>query len=131
MAIVYVASSRTQQQWGLDVGIGKNLYKVGWTADDAAEAVAGLCDYSDWEILGQAEGEGPEAEVIARVARKEKLVDPLYYPRLRGATGIFKVAADKLENSLIVAMALDNVTAPKGFKVTPEHIVTALLKAAT
>lgn len=131
MGIVYVAASRTQQEWGVDVGIGRNLYKVGWVEEEPVdEAIEGLADYSDWVIVAQAPGEGPEEAVLERVSAKEKMVDPKYYPRLRGTIGVFRVAADKLENSLIVAMALDNVTAPKGFKVTPADIAKSLLRAA-
>jgi len=131
MGIVYVAASKLQQEWGADVGIGKNLYKVGWVEEEPVEdAVMGVADYPDWVVVAQAPGDGPQEAVIARVALKEKMVDPKYYPRLRGTVGVFKVAADKLENSLIVAMALENIAAPKGFKVTPADIAKSLLRAA-
>ena len=62
MGTVYVASSKALQGWAADVGLGKNVYKVGWTDDLPPEqAVAGCAGQTDWKILKTAEAEGPEA----------------------------------------------------------------------
>lgn len=132
MATLYVATSKTQQEWGADVGLGKNLYKVGVTADGQSpdEALAGFAGQSDWKILHSAETDMAEAELLPRLARKEKLVDPNYYPKLRGAQGIVKIAIASVENSMLVAIALEGREPPKNFKVKPVDIAVYLINNA-
>lgn len=114
MAILYVAASKTMQDWGADVGLGKNLFKLGVAEDGTPdEAVAGLAGHTDWKVLKTAEVEFDEAEALARLARKEKLVDANYYPKLRGAQGIVKVNLVAVENSRVIALALDGKEPPK------------------
>ncbi len=133
MATIYVATSKALQQWGGDVGLGKNLYKFGVIEDGTPEqALANLAGQTDWKVLKTAPAEGPEQALLDRLARKEKLVDPHYYPRLRGAMGIVKVDMIKVENSMLVAIALDNREPPKNFKVKPvdvaQHLINNALK---
>ena len=134
MGILYVAASKALQKWGSDVGLGKTLYLVGWVEDGTPEArlSAGLAGETDWVVLTQIEAEGPEEALMERLARKEKLVDPRYYPRLKGAGGIVKVNPVAVENALLVAIALDNREPPKGFKVKPadiaNHLIANILK---
>lgn len=131
MGTVYVAASKAQQEWGADVGLGKHLYKLGWSEDGiTAEALAGFAGQSDWKIITEADSEGPEEALIEKAAIKEKEIDPNYYPRLRGARGVFKMSIDKVENALLVAMALENRTPSKSFKVKPQDIAAALIRAA-
>ena len=83
MAVIYVARSKVLSEWGGDVGLSKNLYKVGvfdGTANDAAaalneEQVAGV---DDWTVLKAADaGELDEAAAIASLTRKKQsIVDP-------------------------------------------------------
>lgn len=128
MAVLFVAASKTMQEWGADVGLGKNLYKVG-VADGQSpeEALANLAGYSDWKVLKTAEADFSEDDMLAKLGRKEKLVDPTYYPKLRGALGIVKVNPPAIENSMLVAMALDNRQPPKNFKVKPVDVATHLI----
>lgn len=127
MAILYVAASKTMQEWGADVGLGKNLYKVGVAEDGTPEdAVAGLAGHGDWKVLKTAEVDFGEADALARLARKEKLVDPGYYPKLRGAQGIVKVNLVAVENSRVIALALDGKEPPKT-KAKPVDIAAYLI----
>lgn len=132
MATVYVATSKALQEWGADVGLGKNLYKVG-VADGigADEAVAGFANQSDWKVLKTAEAELSEDELLEKLGRREKLVDPTYYPKLRGAQGIVKINLTAVENNMLVAIALENREPPKNFKVKPVDVAAHLLNAAT
>lgn len=131
MAILYVATSKSQQEWGADVGLGKNLlYKVGIAEDGQTpeEAVAGCANQTDWVILKSEEApDVTEAAMLERLARKEKLVDPNYYPKLRGATGIVKVNLTAIENARLVAMALDGKEPPKNFKIKPADVAQYLI----
>nr|CAM75195.1 conserved hypothetical protein [Magnetospirillum gryphiswaldense MSR-1] len=131
MPIIYVATSKANQEWGADVGLGKNLYKLGVSADSVTEQdLAGLAGQSDWKILKTDETELSEDEALERLARKEKPVDPNYYPKLRGAKGLFKVAINSVENSMLVALALDGKEPPKNFKVKPVDIAKYLISNA-
>ncbi|MEW5728554.1 MAG: hypothetical protein AB1918_12070 [Pseudomonadota bacterium] len=130
MATLYVATSKTFQDWASDVGLGKNVYRVGLVEDATPEeALAeGVAGCTDWKVVASEDaGETTEAEMLERLARKEKLVDPNYYPRLRGATGIVKANITAIENSMLVAMALDGKEPPKSFKVKPADVARHLL----
>jgi hypothetical protein len=132
MAILYVATSKAQQEWGNDVGLGKNLYKVGVADGQTAEdAVAGFANQSDWVVVKSQDGvDLSEDDLLARLGRKEKLVDPNYYPKLRGATGIVKINLTAIENSMLVALALEGREPPKNFKVKPADIAQYLINNA-
>ncbi len=133
MGTLFVATSKALQDWASDVGLGKNVYKVGWVEEGPAEpAVAGCAGLSDWKVLKTAEAEGPEEALLQRLGRKEKLVDPTYYPRLKGAAGIVRASLVAVENSMLVAIALENREPPKNFKVKPvdiaQHLINNVMK---
>lgn len=131
MATIYVATSKANQEWGADVGLGKSLFKVGIAEDQTPEeALAGFAGQTDWKVLASQACELSEAEALERVGRKEKAVDPNYYPKLRGAVGLFKVNPVNIENSLLVAMALDGKEPGKNFKLKPADIAKHLIAAA-
>ena len=112
MGILYVATSKNLASWAADVGLTKHVYKLGvaeGTADDAIKALNddGFAGESDWRLLNQQEVDDPqEADAVERLARKEKMVDPNYYPKIRGAVGIFKVKIGNVANHLLVKRAL-------------------------
>lgn len=130
MGIIYVAHSATLGKWGADVGLGKHLYKVGYTEGTPEEAVAGLAGQADWKVLATAPAEADDDEdvLVAPLARKEKPVDPNYYPRLKGARGIFKVNLVNVENHMLVRTALANRQMAKGLKVKPADIGLYLIR---
>lgn len=129
MPVIYVATSKANQEWGADVGLGKNLYKVG-VAPSPEEALAGFAGQSDWKVLKSEDCPLAEDDALARLGRKEKAVDPNYYPKLRGAQGLFKVNVANVENSMLVALALDGKEPGKSFKAKPADIAKYLINNA-
>lgn len=130
MATIYAASSKANQAWAADVGLGKNVYKLGVVdGQSPEEALAGFAGQTDWVVLASEETEIAEADALARLGRKEKAVDPNYYPKLRGAQGLFKVNLTGVENSMLVALALDG-RETKTLKVKPADIGKYLIANA-
>ena len=112
MAVIYVARSKTLSEWGADVGVSKNLFKLGITEDSGKEAVAALNEEecgraSDWTLVKAEKDDSlSEGEALARLAEKEMALDPNYYPRIRGTSGVFRVKPENVENSMLVEKAL-------------------------
>jgi hypothetical protein len=112
MTVLYVATSKNLAGWAADVGLTKHVYKLGIAEGSAADAIKALNDEgfagaSDWRLLKQEEVDGvEEADAVERLARKEKMIDPNYYPKIRGAIGIFKVKIGNVANHLLVKRAL-------------------------
>lgn len=112
MAVLYIATSKNLAGWAADVGLTKHVYKLGvaeGSADDAIKALNddGLAGESDWRLLKQQAVDGlEEAAAVERLARKERMIDPNYYPKIRGAVGIFKVRIGNVANHLLVKQAL-------------------------
>jgi hypothetical protein len=133
MGVLYVARSANFSEWASDVGLSKNVFKVG-CAEDALEDIVkagwGGCD--DWVVVRKRAVDGlDEHGILARLKPKEKMIDPLYYPRLKGATGIFKVAPEHVENHLIVAKSLAGGELPKLGKLKPTDFADYLIHNAT
>lgn len=135
MAVVYAAFSKVLAQWGAEVGLTKHIYKLGVADGSAAAAVEALnasqhAGANDWKLLGKRElDSADEAALIEKLARKEKLVDPSFYPRIQGATGIFKVKPANVENHLLVKIALEGKDTA-GVKVKPADVGAYLIRNA-
>ena len=136
MPTIFVAISRNLGEWAADVGLTKHVFKVGITDGDPKDAVEQLnqtthAGQTDWQLIGKQAVEGiDEAAIEERIARKEKLVDPGLYPKIRGARGIFKVKPTNVENHLLVKMALEGGE-PKAVKIKPKDVGNYLILNAT
>ena len=132
MGTIYVARSATLSKWGSDVGLGKHLYKVGCT--DAAVkplVAAGWAGASDWQLVRSEPADDlVEAEILARLAAKDKVVDPNYYPRIRGTPGIFKVDPLHVERHILVTRALEGDAAREAIKLKPVDFAVYLIHNA-
>lgn len=112
MGFVYVATSKNLAGWASDVGLTKHLYKIGVAEDSAEEAIDALngeacAGESDWRLVKKRAVEAPDvAGILERLGKKEKMVDPAYYPKIRGAIGIFRVKVTNVANHLLVQRAL-------------------------
>jgi len=110
---VYVAFSPTMQEWGSDVGIGKHLYKAGLAEADPKEAVAdlnaeGYAGQKDWELAGaKPAGELDAAGLAARLPERQKVIDPLYYPKIKGAKDIVKLDQRKVEANIVIKRTME------------------------
>jgi hypothetical protein len=135
MPTLYVAQSKSLNEWGSDVGLSKNLFKVGVSDLPPKEAVAALnaekfAGQTDWTLIKAETVDGAdEGALIARLALKEKAVDPKYYPRIRGATGIFRVKPENAENYIIIQKSLEGEM-PKLTKLKPADIAGYLIHNA-
>jgi hypothetical protein len=132
MGTLYVARSANFAEWASDVGLSKNVFKVGYTEEPVEEVVkANWGGAEDWTILRKKAAEGlDETELVAKLAGREKMIDPAYYPRLRGVTGIFKVPPEKVENAIIVAKSMANEALPKSLKAKPTDFADYLIQNA-
>jgi len=133
MPVLFVARSARLGQWASDVGFGKHVYKVGVTEDDPkALAAAGWAGEADWKIVRREAVEGlDEAAVLERLSRKERMIEPHLYPKLKGATGIFRVSAEHAENHIIVSRALAGDSDRLDMKLKPADFAAYLVHNAT
>lgn len=132
MASIYVARSVKTGKWASDVGLGKQIYKLGVTdGDPRAVAAAGWAGETDWSVVKAEPAEGlDEDEAINRLAAKEKMIDPKLYPKLKGARGIFRVNPVKVENHIVVARALAGESDIKALKLKPADFAAYLIQNA-
>jgi len=127
---IYIARSANLSQWGYDVGLSKHLYKVGFGDGPAKDAVeAGWAGEADWTLVKKQDGvEGvSEDEIIERLGRKEKMIDPNLYPRIKGTRGIFKVLPSHVENHILVSRALAGQEELRDVKVKHPDFATYLI----
>lgn len=134
MPTVYVARSPSLQEWAADVGLTEHVYRIG-VADNAEAAVAALnadavAGASDWAVVVSEETAVDEASLLAKVGAKEKAVDPLFYPRLKGATGLYKVKIANVQTRLLVQKMMAGEEEKITKKPKAADIATYLLRTA-
>ena len=132
MPVLYVARSAKLGRWASDVGLGKHAYKVGVSDDDpralTALAGAGWAGETDWKIVRRDAVEGlSEAEALERLGRKEKMIDPNLYPKLKGAVGVFRLSAVQVENHILVSRALAGASDRLDLKLKPADFAAYLV----
>lgn len=132
MPVLFVARSAALGRWASDVGFGKHVYKVGISDDDPkALAAAGWAGESDWKIVRRDEVAGlSEADALERLGRKEKMIEPRLYPKLKGAAGIFRVNPEHVENHIIVSRALAGDSDRLELKLKPTDFAAYLMHNA-
>jgi len=131
MATLYVARSAKLGKWAADVGLGKHIYKVGVTDEPVKELVAaGWAGETDWQLVKQQAAEITEADALERLAKKQKAVDPRYYPRIREAAGIFKVDPVHVENHMLLTRALAGEASATAIKLKPADFAAYLIHNA-
>jgi hypothetical protein len=128
MAYLFVARSAKLSRWGSDVGFGKHIYKIGVSDADPRDAVsAGWAGETDWKLIRREEaGDLSETDVIERLRRREKQIDPRLYPKLKGAIGVFRVAAEHVENHIVVSRALAGDSDRLDLRLTPTDFAAYL-----
>jgi hypothetical protein len=132
MATLYVARSAKLGKWASDVGLGKHIYKVGVTDEDVKALVAsGWAGEKDWQLVKQQPADGlGEEDVLQRLGRKAKLVDPKYYPRIRDAAGMFKLDPAHVENHILITKALAGEAERQELKLKPIDFADYLIHNA-
>jgi hypothetical protein len=131
MGVIYVARSAKFSKWASDAGVTKNVFKIGYTDDDPAPLIAaGWGGETDWTLVKQRAADGlDENDLIERLKRKEKMIDPVYYPRLRGVAGVFKVPPEHVENHILITRALAG-EGDKAVKLKPADFAEYLIQNA-
>ncbi len=134
MAVVFVARSAALTKWASDVGQGKHIFKLSVAEDEAAvksAVAAGWGGETDWKLIESKEIDGLDEETaLARLGRREKVIDPTYYPRLKGAAGVFRIALTNVQNSLLVAKAMTADEPLTEVKVKPKDIADYMIRNA-
>jgi hypothetical protein len=133
MEFLFVARSARLSRWASDVGLGRHVYKVGVTAEDPKIAAArGWAGETDWTIVRKQQIEElSEDQALARLGAKEKMIDPNLYPKLKGAVGVFRLAAPRVENHILVSRALTGEGGPAEIKLRPGDFADYLIHNAT
>ncbi|HKR19953.1 MAG TPA: hypothetical protein VJS41_07400 [Stellaceae bacterium] len=132
MAAIYVARSVKLGKWASDVGLSKHVYKFGYADEDPKALIArGWAGEDDWQLVKSVAADGgDETQLIERVARREKPIDPRYYPRIRDTVGLFKVDPAHVENHILVARALAGESERVALKLKPADFAAYLIDIA-
>ena len=132
MPLLFVARSVKLSRWGSDVGLGKHVYKVGVAdVDPKTLAATGWAGESDWKIVRTRDVEGlSEEEAVERLARKERMIDPNLYPKLKGTAGVFRLRAEQVENHILVSRALAGDSDRVDLKLKPADFADYLIHNA-
>lgn len=135
MPSVYIAMSETMQEWGSDAGISKHLYKVGFTDEAPEDAVkelneTGYGGQKDWTLVGARETDSvDQAALMARLGERMKIIDPLYYPKIKGAKDIVRVEQRKVEANIVIKRTMEGRDS-KVPKIKPKDMAGFILDAA-
>ena len=132
MAEIYVARSAKFSKWASDVGLSKNVFKVGVTDEPLKELIAaGWAGETDWTLVKKEPAEELDEEtVIARLGKRETMIDPRYYPRIRETLGLFKVDPTHVESHIIVGRALEGGPERVAIKLKPADFAAYLIHNA-
>ena len=131
MTEIYVARSAKLSKWASDVGLGKNVFKVGVADDPKPVIEVGWTGESDWALLKKQTVDAlDEATVIERLALKNKMIDPNYYPRLKGTRGVFRLTPEQVENHIMIARAMAREDELKVVKLKPVDYANFLIHNA-
>lgn len=112
MPTIFVASSSTMQEWGNDAGISKHLYRVGLTDGDVKAAVEEMnaetyAGQKDWVLAGSRAVDIEADGFLARLNDRQKVVDPLYYPKIKGAKDIVRIDQRKVEANIVIKRTME------------------------
>jgi hypothetical protein len=135
MSSVYIAMSAAMQEWGSDAGISKHLYKIGFADEAPEDAVkelneSGYGGQKDWELLDSRAVETVDQDALmARVADRMKVLDPLYYPKIKGAKDIVRLDQRKVEANIVIKLTMEG-RASKVPKLKPKDMAGFILDAA-
>src|SRR5205809_5179597 len=129
MEILFVARSARLCRWASDVGLGKHVYKVGVAEGDPKPlAAAGWAGETDWMVTRKQSVEDlGEEEALARLGRKEKIIEPNFYPKLKGAVGVFRLTPARVESHIIVSRALAGQSDRTEIKLKPTDFADYLI----
>ncbi len=130
MGTIFVARSKTLGDWGYDVGLSKHIYKVGLTDGPVKDVIAaGWCGVTDWVLVKKQDGvDGIDEDgIIEKLAKKQKMIEPKLYPRIRDTKGIFKIVPGQVENHLLVTRALAGEPELRELKIKPADIAAYLI----
>ncbi len=132
MATIYVARSVKLGRWASDVGLGRHVFKIGIAdGDPKALAASGWAGENDWTILRRQPVESlDEEEALARLARREKMIDPNLYPKLKGTAGVFRLTPARVENHILVTRALAGDSNRAELKLKPADFADYLIHNA-
>jgi len=136
MGLIYVAASKSLQEWGSDVGISKHIYKVGLADDvkaDMAKAMneAAMLGQTDWKIIAKRDVPEvtDEVDMLTRLALRLKMIDPTYYPKLKGARSVFKVNPLDVDTHMIMKQTMAGEQ-PKVVKQKPADVGNYMIENA-
>lgn len=132
MGVIYVARSASFSKWASDVGLSKHVYKVGLTDQPVKALVqAGFAGETDWTLVKQQDaGDLTEDQAIERLGRKERMLEPRYYPRIKETLGLFKVPPTNVTNHLLVSRALAGQHDIQEIKLKPADFASYLIHNA-
>jgi hypothetical protein len=133
MAMIYVARSAALSKWASDVGLSKNVFKVGVAEEPIKDLIAteGWAGATDWTLVKKEDaGELTEDAALERLGKRETIVDAKYYPRIRDARGIFKVSPVHVESHIIVGRALEGGGEQVALKLKPADFASYLIHNA-